>query len=621
MSRGLTATSGAKDTESVEGGYLRNLLTATAQRDGFIPSRPKTQINANVSIAGTAGLAILDGKGQPLETTPGMPALPAGFHDAMADAIKGKPGLVDIQLGAEGVPVIGFVMPVYSVQGDAGVSPNIGFVAGLKEVGKDLLSRLTQPGDTSETAESYLIRRHGDEIDYLSPLADGSEPLHHALATTTPDLADAFVIAHPGNFGVLRDYRGHEVLFVSRAIEGSPWILVRKIDRTEALGSAERRLAAMLTVLIIAVVAVVAISFGLWRQGTSVRLAKAVTRTNAITEKMRQAHEFMQTVTDAQPTAIAVVDTEGRYRFANRKAAYDAKSTAAGIIGKTIGEVMGPYKGKLYGEFNQAALKNDYPVAETQAFDGETPHIIRSDHIPLKDEGKPGGVLMVEQDVTELFRERERAERTLDGLVTMLVTLLDSRVPYSSNHSARVALLSKAIAEEMAATAKETRTAEVTGKLINLGKLLVPREILIKNTRLTDEERDVVRKSLLDSVKILERVDFDIPVAQALSQIQERWDGKGYPHGLKGDGEITLPARVVALANGFVSLTSQRSFRPAMSFEEACDLLLKDADTQYDRRAVAALINFLFNRGGVEQLQESFAPDVVPDAGVGRRSA
>ena len=241
--------------------------------------------------------------------------------------------------------------------------------------------------------------------------------------------------------------------------------------------------------------------------------------------------------------------------------------------------------------------------------------------IPLKDGDKAEGVLMVEQDVTELFHERERSERTLEGLVTMLVTLLDSRVPYSSNHSARVALLSKAIAEEMAATAVETRTAEVTGKLINLGKLLVPREILIKNTRLSDEERDVVRKSLLDSVKILERVQFDIPVAQALGQIQERWDGTGYPNGLKGDDQIMLPARVVTLANGFVSLTSQRSFRPAMSPEEACDLLLREADTQYDRRAVAALINFLFNKGGIEQLHASFAPDLVPETGVGRRSA
>jgi len=103
---------------------------------------------------------------------------------------------------------------------------------------------------------------------------------------------------------------------------------------------------------------------------------------------------------------------------------------------------------------------------------------------------------------------------------------------------------------------------------------------------------------------MLEGVDFEIPVALALSQTQERWDGEGYPDGLAGDA-ICLPARVVALANSFVSLTSPRSFRDAMSFEAACDILLKDADKQYDRRTVAALMNYLFNRNGAEQLGSS----------------
>ncbi len=617
---GLTASAGAADTATVEGGYLRNLLTATAQRDGFIASRPKTQINANVAATGTAGLALLDTKGQVLIATAGMPALSSGFTDAMAVAMHGKPGLVDIQLGAEGLPVIGFVMPIYSVQGDPGVSPHIGFVVGMKEIGDDFLSRLQQPGDVSKTSESYLIRGTGDEINYLTPLADGADPLRLTLSKATPNLADAFALGHPGGFSILRDYRGHDVLFVSRHVEGTPWVLVRKIDRSEALGSAEHRLEVMLTTLLVSVAAATAIAFALWRQGASVRLAKAMSRISTISETMRRTNAFLQTVTDAQPTAIAVVDTEGRYRFVNRKGASDANGTPAEILGKTISEVLGPHKGKLYGDFNQVALTSDRLVAETQPFEGEPPRIVRSTHIPLKEGGKPEGVLMVEEDVTDLVRERERAENAMEALVTTLVTLLDSRVPYSSNHSARVAILSKAITEEMGGTPQEVRTAEVAGELINIGKLVVPREILIKNTHLTDQEREIVRRSLLESVKILEQVDFDIPVAEALSQVQEHWNGSGYPNGLKGDA-IMLPARAITLANAFVGMTSPRSFRQAMSYEDACGLLLKEADTQYDRRAVAALINYLFNKGGVELLHKSLAQAVFPESGVERKSA
>ncbi len=606
---GLTA--GAKDTQTVEGGYLRNLLTATAQRDGFIPSRPKQQINANVAITGTSGLAILDTSGKALVATNGMPALPPEFVAAQAQAMQGKPGLVDAQLGGQGLPVIGFAMPVYSIQGDAGVTPNIGFVVGLKELGQDLFGRLAQPGDTSETAETYLVRRNGDEITYLSPLADGSEPLKRQLSTGTADLADAYALNHPGDFAQGRDYRGHDVLFASRPIAGSPWVLVRKIDRAEALGDSEKRLAVILTTLIVAVAAAIALSLFLWRQGTSVRLAKAVSRNKAIMEKMKRAAEFLQLVSDAQPTAIATIDMEGRYTFANRHAADEANSTSEAVLGKTMGEVLGPFKANLYKEINQSVLKGGAAISQTHTFDGTPPRIVRSEHIPLMEGGQPAGVLMIEQDVTDLFHERDRAEKTLEGLVTTLVGLLDSRVPFSSNHSSRVAMVSKAIATEMGATPEEIRTAEVTGNLINLGKLLVPHEILTKTSALSDEEREVVRRSLLDTAKMLEGVDFDIPVAAALSQAQERWDGTGYPNGLKGD-EINLSARVVSLANGFVSLISARSFREAMSAEKACNILLSDAGWQYDRRTVAALMNYLFNRGGAEQLGAA-GSTVVPD--------
>lgn len=604
-------TSGAKDTQTVEGGYLRNLLTATAQRDGFSPSRPKQQINANVAITGTSGLAILDTSGKALVATNGMPALPPEFVAAQAQAMQGKPGLVDAQLGGQGLPVIGFAMAVYSIQGDAGVTPNIGFVVGLKELGQDLFGRLTQPGDTSETAETYLVRRNGDEVTYISPLADGSEPLKRQLSTGTADLADAYALNHPGDFAQGRDYRGHEVLFASRPIAGSPWVLVRKIDRAEALGDSEKRLAVILTTLIVAVGAAIALSLFLWRQGTSVRLAKAVSRNKAIMEKMRRATEFLQLVSDAQPTAIATIDLEGRYTFANQRAADEANSTSDAVLGKTMGEVLGPFKANLYKEINQSVLKGGTAISQTHTFDGTPPRIVRSEHIPLMEGGRAAGVLMIEQDVTDLFHERDRAEKTLEGLVTTLVGLLDSRVPFSSNHSSRVAMVSKAIATEMGATGEEIRTAEVTGNLINLGKLLVPHEILTKTSALSDEEREVVRRSLLDTAKMLEGVDFDIPVAAALSQAQERWDGTGYPNGLKGD-DINLPARVVSLANGFVSLISARSFREAMSAEKACNILLSDAGWQYDRRTVAALMNYLFNRGGAEQLGAA-GSTVVPD--------
>ena len=223
---------GAGDTgeePAAEATFVRNLLSATADRTGFAAPAPTAQIDANVERVGVAGLALVDAKGQTVVSTAGMPPLTGRIRKAIAKALGGDPALIDIYLGATNLPTMGFALPIYGIQDDGPGAQGIGAVIGIKVIGKELFQRLKQPGETDQTAETYLVRKQGATVEYLTPLRDGTGPLKRSLAIDTPGLAAAFALEVPGGFGVKRDYLGEEVLVTSRPLSQVPWVLVRKI--------------------------------------------------------------------------------------------------------------------------------------------------------------------------------------------------------------------------------------------------------------------------------------------------------------------------------------------------------------------------------------------------------
>ena len=404
--------------------------------------------------------------------------------------------------GPGGTPTIGFVVPVYAVQADGGGSDSIDFVIGVREVDGELYDRLLQPGETAATAESYLVRKSDGQVEYLSPLGDGTGPMKKRLALDTADLAASYVMDKPGGFATRVDYVGEPVLVTGRGIAGSPWFLVRTIALSEALAETDTRLNTLLTVFILVIVGVTVAILAVWRHGTSVKAARSAERQRIANENLENFSKFLRVVTDGQPTAVSAVTREGIYTFANARAVVDAEGTPITheeMIGSTMASVIGPIRSRVYQEINEQVLNSRQPTNKIHRFpaeDGATRTMV-SDHIYLSAGGKfPEGVLMIVQDVTDVVRERERRERTMRALVTMLVApvgLVDRCDPFSADQSQRVAEVSAAIAEEMGEPEGTQRTVDVAGNLMNLGKTLVPPEILTKTGALSEEEPELVR--------------------------------------------------------------------------------------------------------------------------------
>jgi HD-GYP domain-containing protein (c-di-GMP phosphodiesterase class II) len=611
----LTLAKGNRDVvtdEPAQASYLRNLLVATADRTGFVPPPSAGDIGANVEKLGTAGIGLVDVNGQPIVATPAMPPVNGRLSQAIAKALSGEPAILDMYIGASGLPTLGFVLPVFALQGDH--AKGIGAVVGIRLVDRDLFERLVQPGDTSATAETFLARPNDVTVEYLSPLADGTLPLRRALAHDTPDLAAAFAVDKPGSFATKWDYAGNQVLVTSRPIANVPWVLVRKISRDEALAATDVRLKATLAVFLLSIAAIAFTLYAVWRHGSSLRATQAMEKLRVSAERFENITKFMRVVTNSQPTEIVAVDLSGRYTFANSRAAERARIGTEDMIGKTMASVIGPIEANAYAAINHDVMKafeatddveacrqirihsfaNDPTNGDSQA---DCLRVIKSAHTPLRgDRDYPPAVLMVLDDITELTLERQRSESMLHKLIDTLVSVVDKRDPFSADHSIRVAEVSRRIAEDMGASDTEANTVGIAGRLMNLGKIYVPTKVLTRNGALTREENALIANTHRVSADLLRKVPFDLPVVEAIEQMAEWWDGSG-PLGLAGE-QILRSARILAVANAFVALVSGRAYRNPMTFEEVANILLEQAGSKFDRKVVLAMINHLENRGG-----------------------
>ena len=578
-------------------GYLRNLLVAVADRNGFAPPAPQQETNSNVERAGTAGMALLDSDGKPIVLTPEMPPLSGKQRSAIGKSFDGEPAVIDMYKGATNQPTMGYSLPVYGVQQDAGAK-GLGIALGIRVIDEELYDLLKQPGDTNKTSETYLVRKSGNAVEYLSPLKDGAKPLERSMAFDTPDLAATFALEKPGGFAIKRDYSGEEVLVTSRPVADLPWILVRKISRAEALSANESRLQTILVVFVLIIVGVAIAMIAIWRHGTSLRAAAAAEKFRISSERFENISKFMRVITNSQSTHIVAVDGTTTYTFSNEPAAKAAGIEAADMFGKTMAGVMGPVKAKYYAEINKQML-SDFADAEDQGIEDSVQKIrasnihrfeqedgslqvIRSDHIPLRgDRDHPPGILMIMDDITEFSQEQIKSENRLRQLVSTLAAIVDRRDPTTSARSNYVGEVARAIAEDMEADKIDTDTAEFAGALLNLGSIV--------------DGEDIVSSS----AELLENIDFEGPVVEAIRQSFEADDGSG-PAGLQSE-QILLPAKIVAVANAFLSLCNPSDGSDGISIEAAGNILLEESGAKYDRAVGAALLNLLENHGGAQK--------------------
>lgn len=179
-------------------------------------------------------------------------------------------------------------------------------------------------------------------------------------------------------------------------------------------------------------------------------------------------------------------------------------------------------------------------------------------------------------------------KRQMLSTIRALARAVDARDHYTHDHSARVARLCVATARRLGVCDPDTlQDIELAGVLHDIGKIGIPDAILAGHTRLTDEEYEIVKQHVTVGAEIVSHVAELADVARAILHHHERYDGRGYPAGLSGE-RIPLAARLIAVADAYDSLTSDRTYRKACSREQGLAELQCASGTQFDPQVVNA---------------------------------
>jgi HD-GYP domain-containing protein (c-di-GMP phosphodiesterase class II) len=191
--------------------------------------------------------------------------------------------------------------------------------------------------------------------------------------------------------------------------------------------------------------------------------------------------------------------------------------------------------------------------------------------------------------VLRLARLYAEANELFIDTIKAITTAIDAKDPYTHGHSQRVSDFSVAIAKELNLPPKVIHHIRIGGLLHDVGKIGIPDAILTKPGRLTDDEFKKMKEHPLIGANIMKQVRMLQAELPALAEHHERLDGRGYPFGLR-DGQISLVGRVVAVADIFDALTSDRPYRAALSIEDALEILNENRDAHLDGECVDALI-------------------------------
>lgn len=177
-----------------------------------------------------------------------------------------------------------------------------------------------------------------------------------------------------------------------------------------------------------------------------------------------------------------------------------------------------------------------------------------------------------------------------DSFYTMVYTLaetIEMRDPYTGNHTKRVTEYSLAIGRVLKLSEYQLNRLELSAVLHDVGKIGVPDTVLLKQGPLDDDEFHQIKQHTRYGEEILHRIPQLYDIIPGVKSHHERFDGRGYPEGLQGD-EIDIKARIIAVADTFDAMTTDRPYRRGFPFEEAYEELRKNAGTQFDPAIVDA---------------------------------
>jgi PAS domain S-box-containing protein/putative nucleotidyltransferase with HDIG domain len=341
--------------------------------------------------------------------------------------------------------------------------------------------------------------------------------------------------------------------------------------------------------------------------GGGVLVVTDITQLRQAEQAARERSNFLEQLLKAVPVPVYYLDTTQRFVAHNEAYAASLGRPGEDLVGKTVFDVRPAGLAKRMDAVDRRLLARPGAVRDEEfelaGRDGAPCYTLSHKAVYSDMDGQPAGLVGVNLDVTgarraemQLVAAAAQLKVILQGAVDALGTTTELRDPYTAGHQRRVAELALSIACRLGHDEAGTELLSIAARLHDIGKMVVPAEILAKPGPLSVAEMEIIRQHPAAGAEIVRSIGFDPEVAEMILQHHERLDGSGYPAGLHG-AEILAGTRILSVADVVEAMISHRPYRPALPVAAAVAELEAGAGTRYEAKACEAAISLICDEG------------------------
>lgn len=481
--------------------------------------------------------------------------------------------------------VLDIAVPVLPAQASSDETRAIGAMLFTATVAGEL-AELLKPRPGAQPGETVgLLQGVGERTESVHP---GQTPALRPFSNKTTQSVVLEIIS----FGLKETTEAGRSAYrvgVPVPVTGAAWWVLQE----QGAAAAERSLMAfrayVLTVAALLVIAALLVLGAFWWRLSSHYNGALADQYQVMAAQLAEQKQLLDRINASISEHVALKAGDGTYRYVNPAFARLFNRSPEAVVGLDDEALFGQATAQRLLISDRTAMEDSVVVTlEEKVYIADRLHYLQFCKAPYSDdEGRVGGVVSVSRDTTELVEQRAKREKAVKQTIAALVLAIETRDPYLAGHSRRVGEFAMAIAEQAGAGADELSTLAIASDLCQIGKLAVPREVLAKPARLDEPELAVLREHVTHAASLLRDIDFGFPVLETISQMHERIDGAGYPHGLLGH-EISRTAQILGLSDVFCARVEPRGHREGIAAAEALAILESNSE-RYDPALVAAL--------------------------------
>lgn len=302
---------------------------------------------------------------------------------------------------------------------------------------------------------------------------------------------------------------------------------------------------------------------------------------------------------------LAILDFEGNILSVNRAFAEFIGRSKEELLQMNIFQLLSRNDGGLIKRriLNDIKKKTSEPLEYIWKKPDGSQGILEANIQTIYKKNKPVALQLIARDITERRMLENELNETYHQIIETLVDFIDTKDIYTGKHSQRLVKDCVYLAKQLHLSERDIHDLEVAAILHDVGKIKVPKSILNKFGELTPEERRIMNQHATTGAQAIEKIPKFLRVSKIIRHHHERYDGTGYPDGIKGS-EIPIGSRILAVVDALDAMTNDRPFRKAITLAEAIDELERCKGSQFDPFIVDIYLDYIKRRYDGEIIRE-----------------